>query len=253
MARKKKNPLQAQLEKDISTFKKNTSLKKGYENVKRETKRAVRELTSVLDLPKPPRTSKQKNHSYVAGKSSKNLSSVGYSDFNKMTKAELRAVVSRLADTANKRVARMKRAGISTPALRHAEMSGGKFSTKGKDINALRAEYARVKGFLEAKTSTQSGWREVKKNTITELKKQGINVTQKDFDRLWETYEKLKEVSPDVASRQLKYSVLKDVSNAIKEDKTPDEIATEMTKRLSEIYEEQAELMDDGVSGFFEI
>ena len=106
---------------------------------------------------------------------------------------------------------------------------------------------------MESKSGTISGWKDVQIRTINSLKQWGVQLSKKNFDDFWKTYEKLKEVSPEISNKKLKYEVLKEISNAIKQDIPPDEIVRKMQKRLDAIYEEQAELMDDGVSGFFEI
>lgn len=259
MARKKKNPLQAQLEKDVATFKKNTSLKKGYENVKRETKRAVRELTSVLDLPGGNQRSSNgnggsKKRNYTYGKSINDLLNMSNSEFLKLTKPQMRSVVSKLADAANKRLWRFSKAGIETPAFYKAWESGGVFTTKGKDLNALRSEYMRVKGFLESKTSTQKGWKDVQSRTISTLQQSGVDVRKGDFNIMWKMYNRLKAMDPNVSTNMLKYRVLREVSDSLVDRKsTPEEIVDRIASRLDELYEEQEENINNGVSEFFEI
>lgn len=84
-----------------------------------------------------------------------NLSSV---EISKLKKPQLRKIVQTLASTSNKRLKRLQQKGISTPASRYVDKSG-KFSTKGKNINQLRAEYIRAKNFLQSKTSTLKGYK----------------------------------------------------------------------------------------------
>ena len=88
------------------------------------------------------------------------------------------------------------------------------------------------------------------------LKKQGVEISENQFEDVWKAYEDLKELSPEVANRGMKYSVLKDVADMVTDtNKSSDEIATALHENLSQIYEEQAGLNNgvDGVSGFFEI
>ena len=184
-----------------------------------------------------------KQPSLVSGKSVQDILNMDNATFNKLTASEMRKVVGRLVSAGNKR-------------LRHVAKSGGAFSTKGKDLNALRAEYTRAKNFLQAKTGTRKGWTKTKRETIEGLRKQGVEMSEKQFDKVWKAYEDLKELSPEVANRGLKYSVLKDVADMVTdESKSADEIATALRENLSQIYEEQAGLEHgvDGVSGFFEI
>lgn len=197
-----------------------------------------------------------KQPSIVSGMSVQDVLNMDIDTFNKLGISDMRKVVGRLVSAGNKRLRSFDRAGESSPATRHVMQSGGVFSTKGKDLNALRAEYVRAKNFLQSKTGTRKGWAQVKRETIDGLKKRGVNVSAKQFDELWKAYEELKELSPEVANRGLKYSVLKDVADMVTDgDKSADEIATALHENLSSIYEEQAGLDNDvdGVSGFFEI
>ena len=199
---------------------------------------------------------KYKQPSIVSGMSVQDILNMDINTFNKLNTSEMRKVVGRLVSAGNKRIRSFERAGESSPATRFVEKSGGVFSTKGKDLNALRAEYTRAKNFLQAKTGTRKGWTKTKRETIKSLRKQGVEMSEKQFDKVWKAYEDLKELSPEVANRGLKYSVLKDVADmAIDESKSAEEIATSLDEKLSRIYEEQAglEYGVDGVSGFFEI
>ena len=197
-----------------------------------------------------------KQPSIVSGMTVQDILNMDINTFNKLNTSDLRKVVGRLVSAGNKRLRSFERAGESSSATRHVAKSGGAFSTKGKDLNALRAEYTRAKNFLQAKTGTRKGWKQVKKETIAGLKKQGVEMTESQFNDVWKAYEDLKELSPEVANRGLKYSVLKDVADMVTDtNKSADEIATALHENLSQIYEEQAGLEHgvDGVSGFFEI
>ena len=197
-----------------------------------------------------------KKPSLVSGMSVQDILNMDIETFNKLNKSDLRKVVGRLVSAGNKRLRSFERAGESSPATRHVAKSGGAFSTRGKDLNALRAEYTRAKNFMQAKTGTRKGWKQVKKETLQGLKKHGVEMTEGQFEDVWKAYEDLKELSPEVANRGLKYSVLKDVADMVTStDKSAEEIATAVHNNLSEIYEEQAGLNNgvDGVSGFFEI
>lgn len=83
----------------------------------------------------------------------------------------MRNVVSRMSKAANQRLDRIKRKGISTPATRQVEKSGGRFRAKGKDLDELRSEYKRVKSFLKSETSTISGYMKFAKRFEEKLNK----------------------------------------------------------------------------------
>lgn len=72
---------------------------------------------------------------------------------------ELRKEVSRLASMANKRLKRLEEAGLThSPAYQKWLAEGGqKFGVKGKTINEVQAELARLRNFINAKTSTIRG------------------------------------------------------------------------------------------------
>ena len=197
-----------------------------------------------------------KQPSLVSGMSVQDILNMDNSTFNKLTASEMRKVVGRLVSAGNKRLRSFERVGESSPATRHVARTGGAFSTKGKDLNALRSEYMRAKNFLQAKTGTRKGWAKTKRETIEGLRKQGVEMSENLFNDVWQAYEDLKELSPEVATRGLKYSVLKAVVDMVTgENKSADEIATALHENLSRIYEEQAglEYGAGGVSGFFEI
>ena len=199
---------------------------------------------------------KYKQQSIVSGMSVQDILNMDINTFNKLNASDLRKVVGRLVSAGNKRLRSFERANERSPATRHVAKSGGKFSTKGKDLNALRSEYTRAKNFMQAKTGTRKGWKQVKRETIAGLKKHGVEIAESKFDDIWTAYEDLKELSPEVANRGLKYSVLKDVADMVADtNKSADEIAMALNENLSRIYEEQAGLNNgvDGVSGFFEI
>ena len=199
---------------------------------------------------------KYKQQSIVWGLTIQDILNMDIDTFNKLNTSDMRKVVGRLVSAGNKRLRSFERAGESSPATRHVENSGGVFSTRGKDLNALRAEYTRAKNFLQSKTGNRRGWKEVKNETRQGVKKHGVEMTDSQFNDVWKAYEKLKELSPEVANRGLKYAVLKDVADMVTDtNKSADEIAAALHENLSRIYEEQAGLNNgvDGVSGFFEI
>lgn len=72
---------------------------------------------------------------------------------------KLKAEVSRLASMANKRLVRLEKNGLQdSPAYQKWVKDGGdKFSVRGKDYNQLQQELARVRNFVNSKTSTVRG------------------------------------------------------------------------------------------------
>ena len=83
-----------------------------------------------------------------------NLSDV---QINKMSRKELAQVTSILASAANKRIARIEKAGVTSPAVSNIKKHDGKFSVKGKNTNQLRSEFARARNFMQNATSSVKG------------------------------------------------------------------------------------------------
>lgn len=197
---------------------------------------------------------KYKQPSFVSGKSVKDILSIPIETFNKLNLSTLRKVVGRLVSAGNKRLRSFERVNESSPAVRYVKNSGGVFSTKNKSLNELRAEYIRAKTFLQSKTGTRAGWKKVKKEIVTGLKKNGVDVTDENFEKLWKSYERLKEISPEVATKELKYSTLKEISDIISSNNyTNDEIVERVYNNLTNLYEERTRINDTSVSDFFEL
>lgn len=72
---------------------------------------------------------------------------------------DFRKEASRLASMANKRIARLEKAGlIDSPAYKKFQRDGAtKFGIRGKDYNQVQQEVARMNSFLNNKTSTIKG------------------------------------------------------------------------------------------------
>lgn len=200
---------------------------------------------------------KYKQPSIVSGMSVTDITSMDIRDFNKLGLSDLRKVVGRLVSAVNKRVRRFETAGLSTPALRALEQSGGMLSTKGKDLNQLRTEYARARDFLNMETSSRKGFSEVQNKTVETLRSRGVNVTADELSDIFEVYGRLKQIDPSITYMSWKYELLTDIAQM---DNTQD-VQTRIMQakeRYNELYEEHQEQFGRdvtlyGVSGFFEI
>ena len=119
---------------------------------------------------------------------------------------ELKREVSRLASMANKRLVRLENNGFEdSPAYKQWIESGGeKFSVRGKDYNALQKELARVRQFVNAKTSTIRGAQSVLKaiaaNTGANFKGKELWAQASNFFRVASMVEQYIRNTEDVAS-----------------------------------------------------
>lgn len=164
--------------------------------------------------------------------------SMGESEFMNLNRTQLAKLTSQLASAGNKRLVRMEKNGITTPASRYVEQSGGKFSVADKSVNELRHEFMRAKGFLTAKTGTQAGFNKVVKQTLSKVgAKTGKTLSKSDFDKFWKAYERLKEKDPSVATSALKYMTLAEISNQVDDGKDLDSIVNDIGSQLDDIYE----------------
>lgn len=184
--------------------------------------------------------------------------------FNKLGESDMRKVVNRLTSAANKRLRTFEKTGEISPAAGKVFSSGGRFSTKGKDLNELRAEYGRVRSFMGAKTGTIRGWRSVKRQTVDTLKKKGIDVDPDKLEDVLRVYDRLKEVDPTIEERSLKYKVISEIDDTIEDiqentepqddEEMIDEVVKAMRETITRIYEEERENdQGNGVSEFFEM
>lgn len=199
-----------------------------------------------------------KQPSIVSGMSVSDILNMSEKRFNKLTERELKLVVGRLVSAVNKRVRRFEKAGITTPATRALEKSGGKLSVKGKSLNELRSEYARARNFLNMETSTRKGYEQVQKRISETLKERGYDISPNELDDMFEVYNDLLEIDPSLSLSKDRYLLMQEIAN-MPDDLDVSEKVLKAKERYTELYEqEQMELNGKevdlyGVSGFFEI
>lgn len=175
-------------------------------------------------------------------------------ELNTMNEKELRTIVGRMRDAGNKKIKRLQKTGLNTPALQQVERSGGLFSTKGKTLNELRGEFSRIRSFMESRTSTKTGFEKVRQETAEKLQEKGVDITPDQMDKMFNIYEKLKERDPSITTQKMKYAVMTEISK-MSDDIDPEAAILAMQERLDDLYEEQAGINGDfdSVSEFFEI
>lgn len=180
---------------------------------------------------------------YGAGKSIEELMNIPQEEWETLSKKDMRSVVQRLASAANKRVDRMQKKGISSPALRQLLENGGRVSTKGKDLAALRAEFTRAKNFLQSQTSTISGYNEFVQNNIDALKEYDIDIDKKNFEDFWRVFDRIKEMDPSVENSALKYNIMQAIADEFDEDDIDVDYITErMMDQIDLLYEDYEEI-----------
>lgn len=193
---------------------------------------------------------------YQKGLSIKQILSWDYDVFDSLNEKQLRGAVTVMVSAANKRLKAMERAGEKSPAYRAVQKSAGvdsgaRFSVAGKSFSELRSTYTQLTGFLTHKTSTLSGWKKVKSETVKEIKKVGnIELSPDEWDDFWEAYDKLEDLDPDAQLRYIKYDVFKAISDAMSDkSKSPEDIAIELGGKVNSLYENKQKLQQAFESG----
>lgn len=150
------------------------------------------------------------SYKYTRGESLNALLQMDPNRLMSLPAPALRETVKRLADAANKRV--RAQAGDPSPAIRQAQR-GGKFSTRGKDVQALRSEYLRARRFLSSPTSTKKGWNAYKKEVGQALRDEGWHISSDQIGEAINLFEKLTQADEEVLDRATRYKYLRDLAD----------------------------------------
>lgn len=206
----------------------------------------------------PRKPIEYKQPSYVSGLSVDDIMNLPGEEFNKLNLSDMRKVVSRLVSAGNKRIRRLEKADLHPTVLDSLAKSGGKFSTKGKNLNQLRAEFVRAKQFLSKETSSVTGYKKVLKEISKKYAEKGIKISAKGIEKMWSIYARLKDLNPTIAGKNMKYSVLNEISNYIttKPGVTVDDAINALkniTQQTYEKMEDERNRGEGGISGFFEL
>ena len=178
--------------------------------------------------------------------------SMPFDKFTALNISELRQAVSRLASTANKRLQRLSKNDLISPAQIEAKESGGKFSTRGKSELELQVEFRRVSNFLAQRTSTVTGARLLEEQTRQDIKAlYGIDITKKDYYELLRGYSQILNESPEYQSRALRYKYLKNFNIDLANNQmTTTDISNAITSVLTRYYSAGG-TQYDGTANYF--
>lgn len=104
--------------------------------------------------------------------------------FNKFNEKELRAITSRLVSAGNKRIRRLNKYDLNTPALQGLGKEKifstklPKGTSKQQKVNKLRSEFSRARSFLTSETSTIGGYNKFVKRTRKRIARE-LNMSEK--------------------------------------------------------------------------
>lgn len=163
---------------------------------------------------------------------------------------QLREAVSRLSSTANKRMKRIEKSGLFSPAVKEA---GGKFGTRGKDYNALLSEYMRVRSFIKNPTSSIVETQKLNESMLKTAKDvYGFNVSQEEFDKIVNEYYKLSKYDNEYQAQKLRYGFLYSESMTEEEKNIEKDLAKKLIELLNR-YTSPGGIGYEGVADFFEL
>ena len=183
------------------------------------------------------------------GKTIQDLLKMNVSTLQGYTIKEQREIVSRLASAANKRLRGLESKDIETPATIKLKMSGGKVSVKGKSEDELLNEFYRARQFLNAKTSTRTGWKAVEKGVekaIQDIEKINIykGMSYNDLiGKAFAYYDTLKEVDPTLVMNRDKYKIAEHIADLLyqNEDMDINQVMNQATQYIMDTYETEQE------------
>lgn len=189
---------------------------------------------------------KQKATLNVKGLSIDDIMNKDWNDLAKLNLADLKALTQRLVSASNKRLKRLESSNVGdySGALQGRKKSGGRFSTKGKNINELRSEFRKAKAFLKSKTSTITGTRKVintmsKKITGSNLDTIGGFKSERTYKRFWNLYHDLEQTQSGlIGIVGGSAEVQKIVYDAMKNNRSNVGAIQEINQRLDELYED---------------
>lgn len=178
-------------------------------------------------------------------------------DVNAMSEKELRKTIGQMRKVSSQRLNALKQRKLKTQAVRQLERSGGKISTKGKDLPALKAEFFRAKAFLNQKGSTVRGAKKEKTNWMQGLEKLGekLSVTPSQAENIVTLLDELKSVRPDFGFAGMRYRIMSILAQYERSDSrysNAQQIIDDLDKQLTQEYEAQARQDVDLISEFFE-
>ena len=206
---------------------------------------------------------------WIRGKTVEQITNMPLKELEKLTESQLRTVVGRLVSAGNKRMRRMENyamKGDNSSGVQYLFIQNGqmgtyqqlKFSTVGKDKEALLQEFKRASSFMKSEKTSLKGIKKIRKKSLEGLRQMGINIgnlSQTNYDRFWRAYDKLKELNPTIDEKKFKYAIIDKMSQIVSGMKEIDieDLINSMESQLREIYEEQEKIKQgDGTSGFFQ-
>lgn len=170
---------------------------------------------------------------------------IDLAEFNRLTNEELKEYTKQMAGATRKRVQRLNQKGVTTPASRELERSGGSITVRGKNQSQLRSEFMRAKNFLSAKTGSVTGYNEVKAEFAEAI---GLDeLTSDQYDNFWRLYDRVKEEYPSFVKGSPKEGddITSIITAELDDEKDVEQIWSNVDKALTQYYEMTVDEMED--------
>lgn len=176
----------------------------------------------------------------VTGLSINDIMNLDFDFLNSLQEKDIKKLTSRLVSAANKRIRRLRDSDVGkySPALNKVDKMGRLFSVEGKNTNEVRREFKMVKSFLQKKTSSISGYKKHRKETMERLgiKKWQSKEQEQEF---WSMYREIvelgggDEVVKNIFGSQVIQLSLRDEQ---KKGGTREDIMKRMYAKIDEMY-----------------
>lgn len=165
-----------------------------------------------------------------------------------LSKKDLAKITGRLVSAGNKRLRRIEELNLPSqsinPAYNMVMESGGYFSTKGKNLNQLRSEFARITNFMSLKTATKRGAKKYNEEVLSILNTD--NMSKEQIKQAFDLLHRLKEVDPAFMSAKEKYEIMMEsISMKIINNEEPEEALSDLMDKMTSIYEQEQSLNDN--------
>lgn len=185
----------------------------------------------------------------VKGLSINDIMNLYIEDVLYLNKKDLARITGRIQSAANKRIKRLREKGVAeySPAIIRSLGDKVKFSIKGKTRNEILKEFVSIKRFLNAKTSSLSGFKAYKKRIEANIKQPIDNERMKEMFKIFRKY---REGNIGLFHRinslmkQKNYGseqAEKFIAEELKKGKNEDDIMKNLDERLHDIYEKLEE------------
>lgn len=170
----------------------------------------------------------------------KDILNISQEDIMSMNTKELKKVVQQMSNVSKQRVRRLEKANIHSHAKENILGDNEISKTRNMNINQLRSEYKKLYSFLNAKTSTVGGAKQVEKELIDRLgfKQSAENTTEK-INTLFDAFGRIEQLAPAIVKDLGSARLQEYIASQIDKNMSIDDIVENSLDWLNELYENE--------------